>query len=372
MAKTISKSVTCPYSTGGIPSARNGGRDYRTIYSNASGKSNNQTDYCGIIPTSEGYSSASYISNISVSYQMRVTNAANEGTIAGNKGYVESTVMVGTVSSGKPFFNPSGNDMSITTAYASSGTTKTWGDRYSTDWKNASNSIGTTPLANDARIGVKFYFKNEYGLYSESRNWVNAVKINYVVNVRNYVSFAGDGITARTDTVNFGDTPSYGSTPSRSGYRFTGWKSSRNSTVYTGTLPTADGYDTTYTAQWVQVFYLDVNGRLDGADSGGLSPYGTCDVYINGSLAANDVSDYWTQHDINSTYEIKDIKANAGYTYEGVVEGSLTGKITAATNIRLAFSSKPYKIFVGSSKVNKIYIGTSEVKEVYVGTTRVF
>jgi hypothetical protein len=115
-----------------------------------------------------------------------------------------------------------------------------------------------------------------------------------------------------------------------------------------------------------------VNGRLDGADSGGLSPYGTCDVYINGSLAANDVSDYWTQHDINSTYEIKDIKANAGYTYEGVVEGSLTGTITAATNIRLAFSSKPYKIFEGSSKVNKIYIGTSEVKEVYVGTTRVF
>lgn len=85
-------------------------------------------------------------------------------------------------------------------------------------------------------------------------------------------------------------------------------------------------------------YYLDLNGYIDGASSGGISPAGTADVYINGSLAANDVADYYTQHAAGSTYEIKDIKANTGWQYDGVHSGSLSGTINSATSVVLAFS----------------------------------
>ena len=73
------------------------------------------------------------------------------------------------------------------------------------------------------------------------------------------------------------------------------------------------GYDGAYHEAWINIWdkrnygtqtlkgfiyliqngYLDVNGLLDGANNGGLGEFGTCDVYINGSLVANDVNDFY-------------------------------------------------------------------------------
>ena len=85
-------------------------------------------------------------------------------------------------------------------------------------------------------------------------------------------------------------------------------------------------------------YYLDLNGTLDGSSSGGISPYGTADVYINGSLTAQGVSDYYTAHPVGTTYEIKNIKVNEGYKYNG--NASYSGTLTAATSVVLSFSTK--------------------------------
>lgn len=86
----------------------------------------------------------------------------------------------------------------------------------------------------------------------------------------------------------------------------------------------------TMIANWsINKYYLDVNGRLDGADAGNTSGYGTFDVYVNGSSVANNVTDFYNQYNYGSTYEIKDIKASSGKIYYGVNGGSLTGTIGA-------------------------------------------
>lgn len=65
-------------------------------------------------------------------------------------------------------------------------------------------------------------------------------------------------------------------------------------------------------------YYLDVNGLVDGKDSSNIENHGTFDVYINGKLIANDVSDYCFHHPYGTIYEIKDIKCADGWSYKGV------------------------------------------------------
>lgn len=55
-------------------------------------------------------------------------------------------------------------------------------------------------------------------------------------------------------------------------------------------------------------YRLDVNGLLDGKASGATGTYGTFDVKINGTLAADDVNDYYARVPKGSSYEITDIQ----------------------------------------------------------------
>ena len=85
--------------------------------------------------------------------------------------------------------------------------------------------------------------------------------------------------------------------------------------------------------------YLDVNGWLDGQSVSNISGYGTCDVYVNGQRVANDCSDYYTDHQVGFSYEIKDIRPVAGYSYDGIHSGSRTGSVSSGgTNVVLQFS----------------------------------
>jgi hypothetical protein len=100
-------------------------------------------------------------------------------------------------------------------------------------------------------------------------------------------------------------------------------------------------------------YYLDVNGYLDGVDESSLGVYGTVDVYVNGTSVANDVNDYYTQHPYGSSYEIKDIKANSGYQYNGLQVGTLSGTIgnnETTTGVRVNFSTiKPSNVVINGN-----------------------
>ena len=94
-----------------------------------------------------------------------------------------------------------------------------------------------------------------------------------------------------------------------------------------------------------EVGILDLNGLLDGEQIGGLSDYGTCDVYINGSLAADrtNTTDYVDSLPAGTTYSITNIKANEGFSYDGLAPGSapLSGTIQSGvrTDVWLTFNS---------------------------------
>ena len=96
--------------------------------------------------------------------------------------------------------------------------------------------------------------------------------------------------------------------------------------------------------------YLDVNGYLDGKDTGNISGAGTVDVYINGFKVANDCSDYYKKWPQGTKYEIKDVRVAGGYSYDGIRSGSASGTIGSSTSaVRLAFSkpaAQPSEVFL--------------------------
>ena len=92
-------------------------------------------------------------------------------------------------------------------------------------------------------------------------------------------------------------------------------------------------------------YYLDLAGLLDGVNSSTLGKCGTCDVYVGGTLVANDVTDFYQKVYQTKTWSISDIKANPGYTYNGVSSGSLSGTMgMSAVTARLKFTANPYTV----------------------------
>ena len=82
----------------------------------------------------------------------------------------------------------------------------------------------------------------------------------------------------------------------------------------------------------VKSSYIDMNSYYNGSEHGTLADVGTADVYINGTLVADDVSDFYTQYPDGTMYEITDIKGINGYSYVGVYNGSLSGTVTASSD----------------------------------------
>ncbi|MBQ1391400.1 MAG: cell wall-binding repeat-containing protein, partial [Firmicutes bacterium] len=105
-------------------------------------------------------------------------------------------------------------------------------------------------------------------------------------------------------------------------------------------------------------FALDVNGLLDGTVTGNTSGYGTFDIYINGSLAGNDVSDYYNASaKPGTTWEIKDIKVANGKSFNGIAAGSRTGTLNGDMKIQLQFTTIPASLESSVATTTKVYNG---------------
>ena len=88
------------------------------------------------------------------------------------------------------------------------------------------------------------------------------------------------------------------------------------------------------------MYHLDINGMLDGAWQCNLGDYGTCDVYINGELQADDCSDYYGTWETGTKYEIKDVRGTKCHRYNGVSAGAVSGTITGDAEVILSFSTE--------------------------------
>ena len=156
----------------------------------------------------------------------------------------------------------------------------------------------------------------------------------------------GGTVTPASKSVTYGQAYGNLPTPSRKGHTFNGWFTAPSSGTQVSTTTIMGAANTTIYAQWTPIQYtIDLNGWLDGKLSGNINGFGKADVYINGSKVASQVTDYCTKYNYGTTYEITNIKADTGYTYNGVHQGKLKGTIGEDDSyVVLDFSTNTYTI----------------------------
>lgn len=90
--------------------------------------------------------------------------------------------------------------------------------------------------------------------------------------------------------------------------------------------------------------YFDVNGLLDEEQAGNTTGYGTFDVLINGSTVSSGATDFYQKYTPVTTYQVTNIKASPGHTYQGIESGSLSGTINSGASVTLKFITNTYTI----------------------------
>lgn len=245
---------------------------------------------------------------------------------------------------------------------------------------SATYSAGASYTANSAAtlyavwsqnyLTVNYYSNYATSAFSGAANAVGSTKNVIVATVKYYYS------TAYTNGLTNYSTSSSGYYLARTGYTATGnW----GTTTSGGTLVDEDTSFATGQAlaqafgktlvsgsqsvniypQWtINSYYLDVNGLLDGANSGNTSEYGTFDVYVGGVAKATGVTDFYQKINYGTSYEIKNVKALSGHTYAGVTQGSLKGTMgTSAASVRLSFTTNTVTLNYRSNYATEAFGG---------------
>lgn len=94
-------------------------------------------------------------------------------------------------------------------------------------------------------------------------------------------------------------------------------------------------------------YELDMNSILDGVRKNEHHNYGAADVYINGVLKAENVSDFREILNYGDTYEFKNIKVTDGHHFVGInscANTSIKGRIGADTNYLETRRDNPYNL----------------------------
>ena len=119
--------------------------------------------------------------------------------------------------------------------------------------------------------------------------------------------------------------------PTKRGWTFTGWSNGDSATtelepqISQGTVG-----NKAYKANWViNEYYININYVLNGTLYGydHMANIGTVDLYVNGRLIQNDLSDYYKPWPHGTKYALMDIKPKPGYkcidnlSHSGTVDG---------------------------------------------------
>lgn len=94
-------------------------------------------------------------------------------------------------------------------------------------------------------------------------------------------------------------------------------------------------------------YELDMNSILDGVRKNEHHNYGAADVYINGVLKAENVSDFREMLNYGDTYEFKNIKATDGHHFVGInscANTSIKGRVGTDTNYLETRRDNPYNL----------------------------
>lgn len=295
-----------------------GGEDYRTL----SGDSYTN-DYLLIRGWhGDNISKACKIVSCSLdNMQVRIRSTSNGATLYKFKLQYSVNVGYGTLTT-----DSNGNTNRVSVSSMTNGvvdSTQTIDN--SSDWKTYSG-LTYTPnediAATDAFIGLIIAMKKDSTL--KTRGYVKNIKLTAVRTRACYITFTGKGVTETTTMYDYGSVPSYGSEPTRTGYKFAGWESSADGQVYTGTLPTAYEQDVTYTAQWgVATYDITATAGEGGTVTGG----GTYEYGATATLKAT---------------------ANSGYKFvkwsDGVTTATRTVTVTGEASYTAVFEAIYYRL----------------------------
>lgn len=266
MAVTTQVTVNPQYilSGGSIPGCIGGGEDYRTL------NNNTVTEFLYIRGwAGDNISSACVITEIVVKgCQCKLTNASGGYATSGRSCNIRRSAVVSQGSvSGTNFNRTTGTTLEIQGGYVGMNRNDYAGiGDNDFDFSKVNEQQLQYVQANKVYPGVKIDFKSSYHI----RGYIKGITFTVTRTRACYITFKGDGVTAKTTMYDYGTVPSYGSTPTRAGYTFKGW--SNGSTTYSGTLPTAYEQDVTYTAVWEKnkvACTITYNGN--GATSGSVA-----------------------------------------------------------------------------------------------------
>ena len=177
-------------------------------------------------------------------------------------------------------------------------------------------SNGTTTLPTPIKSGYTFLgYSNssngniDYSININNINQINNKEIYAKWQINTYsisYNLNGGTISGQKTTYNVEESFTL-PTPSKTGHNFSGWTGSNGTTKQkTLTIPKGTTGNLNYTANWDTNSYLvDINPKIDGITyNSGLSGY-TFDVWVNGTLVADNVIDWCQNVSYGSTVRVK-------------------------------------------------------------------
>lgn len=159
--------------------------------------------------------------------------------------------------------------------------------------------------------------------------------------------------------------------PTREGYLFSGWTGTDLSTpTQTVTISKSIG-NRNYIANWnTNSYYVDVNPILDGVqNNAGYSGY-TFDVYVNGTLVADDVSDWANNINYGSTVRVV---TNEKTGHSSGFDQTITVE-TGTNEIKPSWSRNTYQghfYYINTSGVSTFWTATNNKYGDYISTPSV-
>ena len=211
-----------------------------------------------------------------------------------------------------------GSSASTCNAFAPNGTNLSW------QCMGYAEKLGYDSTGFNSRVNANGWYTN----YSSSA--LDSLKAGDIVR------YSNDGHSIFVTAVN-GDTVTY--TDCNSDWQCViRW----DKTISKSTLRSSFTYVRVSPGLVASSYNLDLNGYLDNTEVNNLSNYGTVDLYINGNKVLEDGNDYCTEWVSGTQYEFKDIKPNAGYSYDGIQSGNRSGTINSTTSLRLSFSRNDF------------------------------
>lgn len=306
------QSGAAQYRNGNIEGCIGGGEDYKTL-----SKGETQHVYLFHPVDLRSYSSACYVNYVEVSFGTKYT--LTTGTPGWGSFTIYADILVydkaPTVSGNT--VEPSTGSHKVVQHYAK-GPMNSSSSYVQCSPDKALTEEQTVFGGSNGMLGADFTLTNPGNL--SCRIYLNNCRFTAKIYLACYVTFQGDGITTKKQKFEEGAVPSYGSTPTRVGYIFKGWKS--GNTTYTGSLPTAGHTDVTYAAVWEKLKHtVTVTAGTGGTVTGG----GTYDYGTQVTLTATPNAGYqFVRWSDGNTDQTRTITVTSNVTYTAIFEAVQT------------------------------------------------